>query len=441
MQDKSDASVPIANETELAARYDAAQSFKLKHTPLPQYIEDIRHKNPQGTIDYLFVRKEAYKAAALRHYTRANETEKKLKEATEENEKVKKELKETKAKNRQELNSTKTKHKEAAAMVKWWKYVCLAVGIAAVVLIVLVMFITQLMIAMNKGRPEREAVGKMPVSGKVQKSGNHVLASVNIYNGSTQGSGVVISKGDKYAALLSAGHNFKGKLGGTVWVYYADGTYTKATLLALDRDRDLALLRVDKSTIIGHSYIPKRIFEGDLCGVGYTEGQGPNYRKLTYNRAYYNTQGKYMWDFSVSSGPFWDGDSGSGVFIDDACVGITSQRDAKVYTNNNTFYKRLYACSHDEILRFLKAHAGKLDGCGDYHERPPSHVATEDAPPLWKPSPNVPVYTESRVERMVEELREEVDKLKRGEAMKRPSEVPEKDKKDDKMKRPSEIKD
>jgi hypothetical protein len=412
--------------------------LKLKRSPLPQYIEDVRHKDPQGVIDYLFVRKEIYKAAALRHYNRANEAERKLKEKEEAVAKVEKDLKDIKAKHRKELNSTKAKYREEVAMKKWWKYVCLTVSVASAAFVVLIMFITQLMVAMNRGRYEREA-GKMPVSGKVQRSGNHVLASVNIFNGAVQGSGVVISKGNKYAALLSAGHNFKGKAGGSVWVYYADGTYTKAALLAIDRQRDLALLRVDKDTILSHSYIPKKIFVGDLCGVGYTEGQGPNYRKLTYNRAYYNTQDKYMWDFSVTSGPFWDGDSGSGVFIDDACVGITSQRDAKVYTSSNSYYKKLYACSHDEILRFLKANSDRLDGCGDHHQKPPSRGG-EEAPPLWRPSPNVPIYAESRVERMLAEIREDLEKLKRGDKMMRPSDVPDDRKpKGDKMKKPSEI--
>ncbi|MFZ8360660.1 hypothetical protein ACO1LX_19870, partial [Staphylococcus aureus] len=82
---------------------------------------------------------------------------------------------------------------------------------------------------------------------------------------------------------------FSGKIGGEFFVYYPDGTYAKATLLAHDPGRDLAVASVDADTIIEHSYIPEGVPQtGTLSGVGYTGGQGPNYRTLAYTGAYYN---------------------------------------------------------------------------------------------------------------------------------------------------------
>lgn len=422
MSEKSD-EVNLGNvsESHTHSVYNPAQTVRLKSPP--KYLEDFRHKDPQGTIDYLYQRKEAYKAAGLKQYHRANAAEKRIKELEAELDKEKKHDKRIKA-----------KLKEETAMKNWWRYAALTFGVGMFMLFVIVLVV---LMTGNRGGGNPQAAPKMPVSGMAQRTPSHVLASVNIFNGDVQGSGVVVSKGDKHSAVLSAGHNFKGNVGGEFWVYYADGTYTKATLLAVDRERDLALARVDSKTILGHSYIPKAIFRGEITGVGYTGGQGPNLRKLVYNSAYYNTAKKYMWDFSVREGPFWDGDSGSGVFIDDATVGITSQRDALVPLGHNTYQRKLYACSHDEIVRFLTVNKDKLEGCGDYTVAQEIPAGSDGSPPLWKPNPNVPIYTESRVDKMLTDLRADVDALKKqaNPGLQRPSEI-----KEPELKRPSEIK-
>lgn len=415
------------------ATYDASVSIKIKK-PM-EYLDDMRYKDPQGTINYLFDRKEIYKTAAQRNQQAAKAAVLKLQA-------VEKELEEEKRKGAEHKKSAahwKSRAQKELAMKKWWRNVCGVIAVGFIVLIVVVLTVTQMVSVMS---PKHQEVPRVPTSGKTPESPNQVLASVNIFNGSKQGSGTVISKGDKYAAVLSAAHNFAGKIGGWVWVYYPDGTYTKATLLAIDRDRDLALLRVDVNTITGHSFVPEKLPDGHLSGCGYTGGQGPNYRVLSYNSTYKNPAGKYMWDLSVVEGPFWDGDSGSGVFINDACVGVTSQRDAKVWLSSNSYYKKLYATGHYEVLNFLKANQSTLAGCGDYTVQPERVYGAEDAPPLWTPKPNVPVP--SQTDRILKDLQADVAalKAKSGPPLVRPGDIPDekKDKKDDGLRRPSEIK-
>jgi hypothetical protein len=396
----------VTDDTGVYPAIDPAHSMRLTR---PMNIDEVRKSNPQGVIDYLVQRKEFYKCHALA---------------------LNKKLAEAEAQHRTHFARLKRRLKEETAMKNSWKYTCLAVGAGAVFVGLAV-----LVVSLSASRASPEHAPKMPTSGTTPATPSRVLAAVNIFNGDKQGSGVVVSKGDKFAAVLSAAHNFSGKIGGTFWVYYADGTFTKGTLLAVDRDRDLALARVDADTIIGHSYVPEAVVPGEISGVGYTGAQGPNYRKLTYNAAYWNAAKKYMWEFGVREGPFWDGDSGSGVFIGDGVVGVTSQRDAYVVACGRVS-KRLYACSLEEIRGFLTEHAAELAGCGDYRLPPEVPAGADDAPPAWTPTPNVPVHVASRTDKLLADLKADVDMLKAG-GLKKPSDV---GPPDPGLKRPSEIK-
>lgn len=251
---------------------------------------------------------------------------------------------------------------------------------------------------------------KIYVSGKTPITPDYILASVIIFNGDIQGSGTIISKGSKWSLLLTAAHNFSGKINELFWVYYPDGTYTEAKLMAYDKERDLALAAVTSQSIISHSYIPSNLKEGmiDLVGVGYTGAQGPNVKDLKYNGAYYDDNKKYMWNLNVANGPFWDGDSGGGIFCDGGLVGVTSQRNAKVWVDNVNFTKRLYAISHSEIVAFLKNNPFDQTDFGDY-SKPSQVISNDKAPPLWKPNPNVPIYinkTNSEIKILQDELKE-----------------------------------
>lgn len=374
------------------------KSMILKRTP--SCLDELRQQDPQGAIDYLYGRKEAYKKIAQKHSTKISE--------------LRKEILATK----QKMVRYRTKFKDELAMKKWWKYACITIGTGMSVLVLMTLIVLQIASSLQSNQ-----VSRIPTSAVAQKSPASMLASVNILNGDQQGSGTVISQGPNKALILSAGHNFKGVLGNTFWVYFADGTFTKATLLVVDRKRDLAVASVDADTIIGRSYIPSEVIPGNVFGVGYTDGQGPNYRTLTYNNASWHNS-RCVWEFAVTSGPFWNGDSGGGVFINDGLIAVTTERDRLTG-------KLLYACSHGEIKQFLKENESKFKDCGNYLEPPQIQVATTDAPPLWSPKPNVPIFTESRIEKTVEDLKIQIGDLRSKiqpviqteNLLKRPSEI------------------
>jgi len=234
---------------------------------------------------------------------------------------------------------------------------------------------------------------RMPTSGTVQKTPNHVLASVNIFNGDVQGSGTIISVGEEKAALLTTAHCFKGVIGGKFWIYYPDGTYTEATLVAYDKRRDLALATVDAKTVLSHSFVPESLPKGyDLTGCGFTNGRGPIFKELKYECQIREQDGTYLWRMNVTRGEFSSGDSGGGIFMDDALIGVTNSR-------NYCGAVRLYAAPHKVVVDFLKANSAALSGCGDWTVPPPQRYGgpTDDAPPLWKPSPNIPIYVNASV--------------------------------------------
>ena len=416
---KSD-EVPVGEETRV---YNAAQSIILKKVPNPESIDVMRKSDPQGCIDYLWQRKELYKRTATQWYQRATAAEKQLAEL------------------KRSAGAWKARYQKELEMKQRWKTACIIAG-AALGILVVVMFTINQMISAVAPKHHSQDIPKVPTSGRVQQTPRHVLASVNLFNGGTQGSGTIISKGDKGAVLLSAAHNFAGKIGGPFWCYYPDGTYTKATLVAIDRGRDLAVATVDPKTILERAYVPDRIPESKVMnGVGYTKGQGPFIKGLNYNGYYTNSAGRTMWNMSVYNGPLWDGDSGGGVFMDDALIGLISQRDAYVMTGQNCYARRMYAISHPEIVAFLTENKDKLADCGDWAEPPPSHGADEDVPPLWSPSPSVPIFTSNA--RQLDELRADVEIIKKqlgGAQPQRPSEIKE-PAKDGGLKRPSEIPD
>lgn len=404
-------------------RFDPSQSMKVTEI-VPMTLEESRKKDPQGTVNYLFTRKEAYKKYGNAQRQRALIAEKKLAEL----EKILRYKDKKLNVANKAIKSYKSKYKKELKMKANWRFACIGMGIGVVILSVV------LLATSNRQQvPTRNDALKVPTSGTSQTTPAHILASVNIYNGKIQGSGTVISKGKTKAAILSAAHNFNGKIGGDFFVYYPDGTYTKATLLAHDPGRDLAVASVDVETIIEHSYIPESIPQtGTLSGVGYTGGQGPNYRTLSYINAYYNSDNRRMWEMNVTAGPFWDGDSGGGVFLDDATIGVTSQRDSLIAIGNNCYIRRMYAISHAEIVAFLNENKAALADCGNWREKPEAKFGG-DGPPLWKPSPNVPITIGNN--EPIKELRNEVEDLKRKISLKQSTPI----KIDDSLKKPSDV--
>lgn len=404
---------------DLSAAYNplSQQTIMLTQQKGPVSFDELRHQNPQLAIDYIYDRKEKWKSAAIRLNNRVKQLLTMINAKNVAFQKKEKQINEENEKKSREIRYWKRKHKQEVDMKNWWRN-CFAIsaGITAIAIIAMVL--------VSSFKNQEYVPARIPVSGLVQQTPARVLASTLIYNGDVQGSGTVISKGEKYAAILTAAHNFNGKIGGEFWVYYADGTFTRATLIAYDKDRDLALARVDASTILGNSFVPLQMpASTSFTHIGYSNGQGPNMNSLSYNSTYKNEHQKFMWDISLSDGTIWSGASGGGVFLGDACIGVTSQRNAVYYTNRGQS-RRMYAVCHQEVLNFLNEHKNNLEGCGDWTQEPESLYGNGnvDAPPPWTPNSNVPINLPNN---NVSALRQDVEELKRavfGTQM-RPSEV------------------
>lgn len=223
----------------------------------------------------------------------------------------------------------------------------------------------------------------------------HVLASVRTLNGGIKCSGTIISKGPEWAAGVTAAHCFTGKIGGTFWVYYPDGSTTDATLLAHDPKRDLALFKVPSKTVLAISQLPDRDPQpGSVWNVcGYPGGEGPMHYELKVNAApVSNAAGMWRWAFDVTGdGAVFSGNSGCGVFSNGQTVGVLSHRDE--YNNGKT----LYCAPYSVMQAFLQENAGKARDCDGWWcpikrrngEQPPAPPG--GVPPPWTPRPNVPI--------------------------------------------------
>lgn len=349
-------------------------SFVKKSSVL--YLEDMRHKDPQATIDHIFDRKEKWKKMARRLYT---------------------DHEALKAEYQKQIQILKRKFQKESEMKQWWKIATIATAGSAIAMMFLV-FMVILFTTTSRRVEERPML--VPTSGTMQQTPNHVLASVIIYNGKLQGSGTIISKGEKYALLLSAGHNFAGSTG-DFWVYYADGTYTKGTVLSVDKEKDLAICRVDADTIISHSYIPNLFPKpASITSVGFTNGKGPIFKKLKYKDQFRDvSRNCYVWKFSLESGEYWDGDSGGGVFLDNALAAVATHRKyGQQCVDGRLVSQEVYTTPYNEILAFLNSNKDKFLGCGDWSLPPVLTVEKSDGPPLWQPTPNVPIYLPQKSE-------------------------------------------
>ena len=222
-----------------------------------------------------------------------------------------------------------------------------------------------------------------------------ITASIILWNGSTQCSGSIISKGPKYGAGVGAAHCFVGRLGGEFRVGYADGSTSPATLVAHDTDLDLSLFTVPASAILGVAQIPERMPTPKLGygAIGMPAGVGPTHRDLT-RRATTGTASQNnapRWMFDVD-GTIAEGFSGGGVFADQSRLcAVVSER------STNDGGRVLYATTHNQLSEFVKRNAAKLKDCGEffcYQDAPPPPAPQREGTPQpnaprWQPQPNV----------------------------------------------------
>ena len=148
-------------------------------------IENARHLNPQGTIDHLLARKDLYKRAASQHLERARELQKEITQLREQLVYEQSNL----AMSKLRLKDSQEQCQKELTMKNLWK---IAFGVSAIGLFTVTCVLLTLSHASSiLGSPEQypDDILKTPTSGRIQQTPRHVLASVNIYNGSLQGSG------------------------------------------------------------------------------------------------------------------------------------------------------------------------------------------------------------------------------------------------------------
>jgi len=224
-----------------------------------------------------------------------------------------------------------------------------------------------------------QPVKMIPVSGHITtKTRPQVLSSVFVENGGVVGGGSVISRGPKYAAILSCAHIFNGVIGGPFKVYFADSSSATATLLAIDKDLDLSLARVPVDAILGNTYITRFLPSEKLTAIGFPGGRGPMFEDVSY----VGTDGNGKWVFNFPTVLSGAGMSGNGVYQGDVLCGVSVEQ-AQSYCGNNITTNVVHALN---IIDFLNRNQQSLAGCGDWG-KPPSYATAYDGG--WYASSNV----------------------------------------------------
>ena len=228
---------------------------------------------------------------------------------------------------------------------------------------------------------------------------SYILGSVHLANGETRCSGTIISKGEEWAAAVSAAHCFSGRIGGKFTIYYPDGSEAEATLLAMDKEHDISLFKVPASSVLGHSWVPHKGMipkVGSYSAVGYPATRGPEYKNVKLWRTNENRGTIWMYR-KMDNTRFGGGDSGGGIFKNGALLTVisTCEKNSSRYDN-----KELRGCSHDCLVDFLTRNEQQLRGCGPWGCPPgPQYENHRRRPPGWRPEPNIPIRPPRRERR------------------------------------------
>lgn len=219
----------------------------------------------------------------------------------------------------------------------------------------------------------------------------YILACVKMRNGGTSCSGTVISRGEKYAAIVSAAHCISGRIGGKcVWIN-PDKTEFEGELLAYDRSLDVCLFRAPADRVLGHSYVPhgfpdlQSVKKWEACG--YTAGAGLKYKQVHPIKGSWT---RLDYTYGVDEGPFGGGDSGGSVFADGGLVAVISAcENSAAYKWNKQIFP---GCSHANLVSFLKKNEDKLTQCGPWGCPPERRQeGYRNQPPGWSPDNNIPI--------------------------------------------------
>lgn len=333
-----------------------------------------------------------------------------------------------------QLESEITKERE---MKNWWKYVSFSTALACAV--ICFTFIIHAITANSSPTVPMVRGPVEPMSGQQQVAPRSVLSSIKILVGDKTGSGTVIAKGEEFGTLLTCAHVFAGsEIGQTFWVYFPDGTYTKGTLTAKSDKTDLAIATIPADTVLATTAVPPEMPKGDIKLVGYTGGEGPMYRAVTYQ-----DQSEGMWRMNLANSSAEKGDSGGGVFQQNQLIGVATAKSGWVYYKCNCrWYKRrddsIYVVPHQDVVAFLKESIPQesIASMGDYSDQMEVELyagrTTEsgDTPPLWSPRPNIPLHLptqrqlEQRVQLLEKRIMAQQDEAPKPDGLQRPSEVP-----------------
>ena len=140
----------------------------------------------------------------------------------------------------------------------------------------------------------------------------NVLASVLVCNQGPCCSGTIVSRGDEWAAGVSAAHCFQGHIGGKFWIYFPDGRATRAELLAIDKQLDLSLFRVRADSILCACPVPYELpaaADQHWSVCGYPGSKGPTYFPLC------EIASSPRWYQVDGTNKMFEGASGCGVFF------------------------------------------------------------------------------------------------------------------------------
>lgn len=231
-------------------------------------------------------------------------------------------------------------------------------------------------------------------------------------------SGTIVSCGEKWACGVTAAHCFRGYVGGKFTVRYLDGSTSEATLLAVDRSRDLARFSVPAESVLDVApvsagwpdkaryeaigfpgtdrgkprYYRIRPTQQPLVRINgeqfqasyYTSQGGPN-----YNRSYSPSGGiesaPWRYEFSADGGHVYPGASGCGVFANGRLIGVLSNN------NGHNVGTVLRCCTLDQLQSFLKE--SDANGCAAWN------MGEWSAPPVMlADAPKALPYTSTKVE-------------------------------------------
>ena len=214
-------------------------------------------------------------------------------------------------------------------------------------------------------------------------------SSVRVANGGSQCSGTVFSVGGDHAVAVGAAHCFVGRVGATFDVRIGtEQTATKATLLAIDRDKDLALWKLPASAVKEHAVFPETEPRGPFTGIGFASGSTkPLLKRLKFlqqawarqetngNLQLDDTHGtRIVWECRVTEGTHAPGDSGGGVFLDGRLAGVITHGGKDCSTAGCGTV--LYCTSFRDVRAFVDQHKDRWADCVGRVE-----LAGKDVPP------------------------------------------------------------